>query len=289
MADDTARYRVAVAAALPDLTIRTFRFLAAGWDNAAWEVNGDCIVLFPKRAEIAASQLMQRGLLRALAPSLPVAIPQIDYVVHSPDLPHPCIGYRKLPGVPLVHAPADLVAPGRLAGQIGAFLTAVHRFPLNDAVLLGVPDVTPEAWRAQYAEMHTALRPLLPRLTPAERERTESLFAAYLDDPAHFRFVPVLLHRDLGGDHLLLDPQTGDLAAVIDWGDTSIGDPAQDFCGLPAAWLPALLAAYDGAVDATFADRVAFYRSLAPYHTLLFGLRAGGEEFIERGLAELGT
>lgn len=287
MADGAAHYRAAVAAALPDLTIRTFRFLAEGWDNAAWEVNGDFIFLFPKRAEVAASQPMQSGLLRALAPTLPVAIPRIDFAVHSSDLPHPCIGYRKLSGLQLAQAAADVVAPERLAAQVGAFLAALHRFPLEEAALLRVPNVTPERWRTQYADMLAALRPLFPRMTLAERERTESRFATYLDDPAHFRFAPVLLHRDLGGDHLLLDPQTGDLAAVIDWGDVSIGDPAQDFCGLPAAWLPALLAAYDGAMDATFADRVAFYRSLAPYHTLLFGLRVGGEGFIEQGLAEL--
>ncbi len=287
MADDAARYRAAIAAALPDLTIHTFRFLAEGWDNAAWEVNGEFVFLFPKRAEIAASQKMQSGLLRSLAPFLPVAVPRIDYMVHSADLPYSFIGYRKLPGVPLAKAAANLVEPERLAARIGAFLTALHHFPAEDAALFGMPDTTPQAWRAQYVSMLTELRALFPRLTPPERERTEALFATYLDDPVHFRFAPVLLHRDLGGDHLLLDPRTGDLTGVIDWGDISIGDPAQDFCGLPAAWLPALLTSYGGAVDATFADRVAFYRALAPYHTLIFGLRTGGEPFIERGLAEL--
>lgn len=287
MADDAACYRAAIAAALPALTIQSFRFLAEGWDNVAWEVNGELVFLFPKRAEIAASQFMQRDLLRVLASVLPVAVPRIDYIVRSRDLPYPCVGYWKLPGVQLANAPANLIEAKRLAAQIGAFLAALHRFPLADAVWLGLPSASPQSWRAQYADMREALRTLFLRLTPAERERTESLFAAYLDDPAHFRFAPVLLHRDLGSDHLLLDPRTGDLAAVIDWGDLSIGDPAQDFCGLPTAWLPALLASYGGAMDDTFSDRVAFYRSLGPYHTLLFGLRAGGEDFIAQGLAEL--
>ncbi len=287
MDDAAARYRAAIAIALPNLPIHTFRFLAEGWDNAAWEVNGELVFLFPKRAEIAASQSVQSGLLRALAPVLPVAVPRIDVIIHDAALPYPCVGYQKLPGVQLANAPADIIQPERLAAQIGVFLTALHRFPLEDAALLRVPDATPQSWRAQYDAMLAALHPLFPRLTPAERERTEALFAAYLDDPVHVRFAPVLLHRDLGGDHLLLDPQTGDLAAVIDWGDVSIGDPAQDFCGLPAAWLPALLAAYGGAVDPIFTDRVAFYRALGPYHTLLFGLRAGEEDFIERGLEGL--
>ncbi len=287
MRDDTARYRAAIAAALPGLTIHTCCFLAEGWDNSAWEVNGDRIVLFPKRAEVAASQETQRGLLDALAPLLPVSIPHIDCIVRADALPYPGIGYRKLPGIQLTKISADHLEPENLAAQIGAFLTALHRFPPARAACLGVPDTTPAAWRAQYAAMLAALRALFPRLTPPERAWTETFFAAYLDDPAHFQFAPVLLHRDLGGDHLLLDARSGDLTAVIDWGDASIGDPAQDFCGLPAAWLPALLASYGGAVDATFADRVAFYRALQPYHTLLFGLRSGGEPFIAQGLAEL--
>jgi aminoglycoside 2''-phosphotransferase len=287
MRDDTARYRAAVAAALPHLTIHTFRFLAEGWDNSAWEVNGGYIVLFAKRAEVAASQERQRGLLDALAPLLSVSIPSIDCIIDVDALPYPGIGYRKLPSIQLAKMAADRREPARLAAYIGAFLTALHRFPLARAASLGVANTTPTAWRAQYAAMLAALRALFPRLTPPERARTEVLFAAYLDNPAHFRFAPVLLHRDLGSDHLLLDAHSGDLSAVIDWGDASIGDPAQDFCGLPSAWLPALLASYGGAVDATFADRVAFYRSLKPYHTLIFGLRSGGEPFIAQGLAEL--
>ena len=287
MRDDTARYRAAVAAALPGRTIHTFRFLAEGWDNTAWEVNGDDIILFAKRAEVAASQEMQRGLLDTLAPLLPVSIPHIDYIIRADALLYPGIGYRKLPGIQLAKVAADRIEPERLAAQIGVFLTALHRFPLERAVRFGVPDTTPTTWRAQYFAMLAALRTLFPRLAPPERARTEALFAAYLDDPAHFQFAPVLLHRDLGSDHLLLDPHSGDLSAVIDWGDVSIGDPAQDFCGLPAAWLPALLASYGGEIDVTFADRVAFYRSLGPYHTLIFGLRAGGEPFIAQGLAEL--
>jgi aminoglycoside phosphotransferase (APT) family kinase protein len=131
------------------------------------------------------------------------------------------------------------------------------------------------------------MRPLFSRLTAAEQVQAETLFATYLDNPAHLRFTPVLLHQDLASDHVLLDRETGDLSGVIDWGDVTTGDPAQDFCGFPATWLPALLANYGGAVDTTFIERVAFYRALGPYHTLRFGLHVGGEPFIAQGLAEL--
>lgn len=288
MDGDPSRYRAVIATAFPDLPIRTFRFLAEGWDSVVWEINDDLLFRFPKRAEVAVRLRIEIALLPMLGPTLPAPVPRFAYVADGADADaFPVVGYPKLPGVPLVEMPAAAIAPERLAAQIGQFLTALHRFPADRAAACGVPNASPESWRAQYAAMRVELRMLFPRMTPPERARTESLFAAYLDNPAHFQFAPVLLHRDLGGDHLLLDPRTGDLAAVIDWGDVSIGDPAQDFCGLPAAWLPALLVGYGGAVDATFADRVAFYRSLGPYHTLVFGLRTGGAHFIGQGLTEL--
>lgn len=288
MSDDATRYRAAIAAALPDLPIHTFHFLAEGWDSAVWQANDRLIFRFPKRAEVAGWLRTEITLLPALAPTLPIAVPQFAYVAEpSPVFPYPFVGYEKLPGVPLASMPAGTIAPERIAAQIGAFLTVLHRFPAARAVACGVPDATPEIWRAEYATMRAALRTLGSRLTAADRARMETLFARYLDTPAHFAFTPALLHHDLSGEHLLLDAETGDLTAVIDWSDATIGDPAQDFCGLPAAWLPTLLAYDGGVVDATFVARVAFYRALGPYHTLLFGLHAGGEPFLEQGLAEL--
>ncbi len=288
--DDVARYRAAIAAAFPDLPLRICRFLAEGWDSAVWEVNGTLVFRFPKRADVAARLRVEIALLPALAFTLPAPVPQFTYIADQPDaFPYPFVGYRKLPGVPLSALPVIHCASAQLAVGLGRFLTALHRFPTDEALACGVSGVTPEAWRAQHADMHAELRALVPRMALSERARMEALFSAYLDDPAHFQFTPVLLHRDLGGEHLLLDPQTGNLTAVIDWGDVSIGDPAQDFCGLPTAWLPALLTSYGGAVDTTFADRVAFYRALSPYHALVFGLRTGGERFIAQGLAALRT
>lgn len=288
MTDESTRYRAAIAAAFPDLSIRSCHFLAAGWDNSVWEVNDDLVFRFPQRAEVAGWLRTEIALLPALAPHLPVPIPQFIHVAEaSPTYPYPFVGYLKLPGVPLNDLAATIIQPERLAVQIGVFLTALHRFSIAQAVASGVADASTEMWRAQYVAMRDDIRTLYPRMTLAEQERTERLFAAYFDNPAHFQFTPVLLHRDFGSDHLLLKPQTGDLAAVIDWGDVSIGDPAQDFCGLPAAWLPTLLAHYGGAVDATFTDCVAFYGALGPYHTLLFGLHTGDESFIARGLKEL--
>jgi aminoglycoside 2''-phosphotransferase len=288
MTGDAAPYRTAIASAFPDLRIEALRFLAEGWDSTVWEVNGDLVFRFPKRAEVGAWLRIEIDLLPKLSPTLPVPVPHFSYIADAPvAFSYPFVGYQKLPGLALGDAPSHAVPAERLAAQIGAFLTALHDFPIAQAIACGVPEASAAQWRAQQAAMLADLRSLFPRMTREEQTRTESLFGGYLDNPAYGRFTPVLLHRDLGGEHILVDSKSGDLAGVIDWGDVSIGDPAQDFCGLPAAWLPTLLAHYGRKVDATFTDRATFYRALKPYHTLVFGLHAGGEQFIARGLAEL--
>ncbi len=101
MTPATNPYRAAIAAAFPALPIRTMRFLAAGWDSTVWEVNGDLVFRFPKRAEVAEWLLREIALLPALAPVLPVPVPRFDYVAERPTpsrtrslAPANCPAYR---------------------------------------------------------------------------------------------------------------------------------------------------------------------------------------------------
>lgn len=43
------------------------------------------------------------------------------------------------------------------------------------------------------------------------------------------------LHGDPGASHLLIDPATGDLTAIIDWADLQVGDPAWEL-SMASAW-----------------------------------------------------
>ena len=191
MTDEAARIRATIAAAFPTLAIRSIRFLAAGWDSTVWQINDELVFRFPKRAEVATWLRHEIAVLPRLGPTLPVSVPRFAYVAEpSATFPYSFVGYRKLPGLPLADAPATIIQPERLAAQIGAFLTALHRFPVTDAVALGVPYTSPEAWRGQYAAMLAELRMLFPRMTTVARERTELLFAGYLANPLHIQIRP---------------------------------------------------------------------------------------------------
>jgi aminoglycoside 2''-phosphotransferase len=123
----------------------------------------------------------------------------------------------------------------------------------------------------------------------------ERLWAGYLDEPEHFRFQPVLIHRDLGIEHVLLEPG-GRLAGVIDWGDAAIGDPAIDFAGLLGglgeAFARQVIARWAGLrargeTEETLLERAAFYTRLAPLHAIQYGLHVGSEAHVRQGVAGL--
>jgi aminoglycoside phosphotransferase (APT) family kinase protein len=103
----------------------------------------------------------------------------------------------------------------------------------------------------------------------------------------------VLLHDDLGGEHVLLDPEDGTVAAVIDWADASVGDPALDYAGL-VGWLGEDFArrALDAASIAYDEDdlvRARFFATAVAIHSIALGRIldkprwvAAGERMIRR-------
>jgi hypothetical protein len=56
-----------------------------------------------------------------------------------------------------------------------------------------------------------------------------------------------LIHNDLHPWNAKGDPVTGALTAILDWGDSSFGDPARDFAMMPLPCVPAMLEGYASA------------------------------------------
>ena len=83
-------------------------------------------------------------------------------------------------------------SPAELAGDLGLALTRIHSASVHEARKAGVPD---------------------PDQGDASRPRC-------------------FTHGDFGGGNIILHPETGRLAGVIDWGNSQIGDPATDFVWL---------------------------------------------------------
>jgi aminoglycoside phosphotransferase (APT) family kinase protein len=142
---------------------------------------------------------------------------------------------RRVPGVDL----ADATRPGPWRA-VGAELAKLHRVAsvsglagqphgADDPLALvdelasgGWLDQASAAWLTGWFERLSARRP--PRV------------------------AEVLVHGDIAPQNLMVDPSTGDLTGIVDWGDAALGDPAVDFAKLPLWAVVPTLSGYLGGV-----------------------------------------
>jgi aminoglycoside phosphotransferase (APT) family kinase protein len=291
---DPAPVRRAIEGAFPELRVASAVFLGEGWDSSAWEINGRLVFRFPKREEVAGWLMKEAGLLPALAPALPVPVPQFSHLARSgapADPALPFVGYPALRGVFLDQAPELLAPTSPLIPQLGAFLAALHAFPVDEAVDCGVPPGTWGTWLAWWREfVARILDQGSAHLDLPTYAWAITLLGDFLAELGLDERTVTLVHHDLALEHILTTPEGTALTGVIDWGDAAIGDPALDFAGFiaggcPPATVATLLAAYGGQRDGRFLHRAAWYARLGPFHLLHFGLHLGDPAMIAQGVA----
>lgn len=284
--------RAIVEARFPDVRVERCELLPGGWDHSLLLVNGEWIFRVPLRPESEATLEKEVRLLAALGPALPVPVPRYERVGRGDRAPRVIAAYRRIGGVPVTRASLEGTAGARLCEQLATFLTDLHAFPLHRADAVGIPVRDPLAWRREYEDfLQWIEREAFPSLAPREREWASRVCEDFLGDPSHFRFHPVLLHRDLSTEHILHDPSTGRITGVLDWGDASTGDPAFDFTGLladlgePSA--RSVLGLYRGPKDRGMMDRARFYANVIPFYGIIYGRKLGHPEWTREGRKRL--
>ncbi|WP_374686883.1 phosphotransferase family protein [Promineifilum sp.] len=131
---------------------------------------------------------------------------------------------------------------------------------------------------APWAERLNTLRTeLYPHLWADQHAYIEDLFAPLLDGRLSMDYEPALIHNDLAPYHLLLDPTTGRLSGVLDFGEAGWGDPAGDYALLLGAYGGSFVRRMAGA-DPAISDLLERARFRAAYLELewaLKGVRTG--------------
>jgi aminoglycoside phosphotransferase (APT) family kinase protein len=247
---DEAQFARVLERRFPEFQAPAVVPLEHGWDYLTFRVDEDWAFKVPKRAAVVSRMRQEVSLLTAL-PTMPASIPRPAFHgVAADDLPYPFFGYPYLEGV---NARDADVSPDVLVPAVMDFLDALHAV---------TPPFAVEGWSTgTWATQLDALRHVRT-LRPA--------FAPALHWLAHNEPIgrrKVLLHDDLGLEHLLLHPDSHALVAVLDWADASRGDPARDLVSL-ILWSPDATARIHrarGGDDATLVR--------AGAHALLTGLR----------------
>ena len=232
----------------PDLAELSLVEFASGWDNVLFRLGEDWIVRLPRRAVAAQLVLHEQRWLPSLAERLPLPV-AAPVRFGAPGRGYPwswslCPWFE---GEIAVRASFD---SERVAREMGHFLCTLHHPAPADAPdneVRGVPLVD----RANAFESRiTALAEVLdtPTLDTLRAHWANALAAPVYDGP------PLWLHGDTHPANILIRNER--IAAILDFGDITSGDPASD---LATAWMllppesrPTFRAAAGGPDDATW-------------------------------------
>ena len=255
------------------------RFLGAGTDHTALEVDGHLVARFTAQPSGDAATQVEReaNLLQVIAPLLPVAVPQVV----AADPREGLLVVTKLPGASLLDRPSP--EPQRLVPQLASLLAALGAIPaeLTDGIV--EPDADdPHDWLADcdrtYAEIAN-------QLDPGHRRDIERFLA---EPPPPAVQADALCHNDLGAEHLLADDQHT-VTGVIDWSDAARADVAVDLGRLGRDLGPAVaveIAARLDLDDETIA-RAAFYARCTLIEDVHHGITTGDRRYSDVALANL--
>jgi aminoglycoside phosphotransferase (APT) family kinase protein len=203
---------------------RSLALLGEGWDYAVFLVDEKWVFRFPRRAIVLPGTELEIAKLPLLAPLLPVAIPEPEFVGRpSGDFPWPFYGARFLPGKepsPSLTEDARLT----LALPLARVLRALH----DPATLAAAGNAVPvdPMGRADMTVRVPRTKESLAAIGELWRptEDVEEFLEGALDLPPPR--PRVLCHGDLHFRQLLVEGDT--LRGIVDWVDLCRADPGVD-------------------------------------------------------------
>lgn len=199
---------------------------ASGWDNHTFHLGNQMLVRLPSAAQYAAQVEKEHKWLPKLASSLSLSIPTpIELGVPMHGYPWKWSIYNWLEGTSLADEKVENLS--LVAKQLAKFLTSLEKVNTEGGPHPGLHNFYRGSSPAYYdSEVQLALKYLKGKINvQLAAEIWKKGIASYWKETA------VWVHGDISAGNLLV--YQGNLSAVIDFGQLSIGDPA---CDLAIAW-----------------------------------------------------
>lgn len=214
-----------LAAQHPDLADRPLHHADGGWDNEMYRLGDDLAVRLPRRQVAVALTVNEHRWLPELAPLLRLGIPAPVRIGRpTVDYPYPWGVVPWLPGAPAWREP--VARRGAWAAELADTLTDLHTPAPVDAPVNPFRSGPLAGRDATLRQRLLVPVPGLPEVGRLAAVWDDALAAGPHVGPATW------VHGDPHPANLLVD--AGSLAALVDFGDLTVGDPATD---LATAWL----------------------------------------------------
>ncbi len=222
---DESQVRELLGSAPHDLHDLPLRLVAEGWDNAIWRLGDRHAVRLPRRERSAPLTLHEQQALPVIAPMLREVGVRVPSVVHAgtatASFPWAWSVIEWIDGQHALERPRPRNTGW--APQLAAALLALHQPAPDDAPPNPVRGVA-------LGERDAAIRRYLARVPDPARAGLSAIWDAGL--LASATTERTWIHGDLHPGNIVIDHDA--LAALIDFGDVTAGDPAYDIAG---AWL----------------------------------------------------
>ena len=154
------------------------------------------------------------------------------------------------------HAPRPYTLYRRAAGTLmgysdrhpSTFQHAYRELGREILKIAGIPTPEGPVWHYRSGDLPNPRQSLETTLAAGAISEPDALeIGEWLDEvePAMQEpEQPVLLHNDLHPWNLMVDPDTHQLTAILDWGDAGPGDPAREFCSMPVLAIESMIEGY---------------------------------------------
>lgn len=209
-----------------DLLVNTVRKLGEGLEFQSYLVNEAWVFRFPKHVSETLDPLAEKAVSQKL--KLSTSVPEIKFVWNHPwGYAETISGYQYLPGISLEHFRREEIDQDCLGRQLGIVLKELHTM----TGVAGTKDSDPLATLRTWSEDLDEQLGRMSRRTLSHSQRTtiKSYFDQYKFDLPSSECV--LIHGDLGADHILLD-ELKRLTGIIDWSNHTNGCRYRDFAGM---------------------------------------------------------
>lgn len=270
----------------PGLQAQDVRAFVEGNDHWVFIVKNQVTFRFPKVPRTIDPK--RAAFLKHLASFCPLPVPTIE--IHRDE--ETGFFYEKntyIPGVSFSPIVAKTFSQSELkavARQLGAFLSAIHSFPVDLARQLQLDEQNPyDFWEYMQDNPHAFPEyksVVYPHVSRAEQQWIETLFTDYIALIRENPFPTRVTHADMWTYHIIVDAESHLLSGVIDfWG--RIADPARDFKAFEyygTEFVKEVYRSYSLPRDEHFEQRRLFYTGHDEVAELARQLQKGDEEKI---------